>query len=294
MSVPCGVIVQRETIRGRAPPATTLLSSTMSVFLKIFENVQDVRKMNALFPARGLCHALGWSTMTLHVRGAADIRFRLAGSDINVLRQVFVKKSYELTKYPQYPDILDAYRKILASGKVPVFVDGGANIGASAIWFARMFPDALVLAVEPDPGNAALCRHNCAPFEKIRVVEAALGSTSGAADIIDPAAESWSMQVRRASAGSIRIVSVPDLIASVENGCAFGVKVDIEGFEQELFSENTDWLDDISLLTVEPHDWMRGLEGTSITMQKAVADQEFDMLISDDNLIYVRRQRRAA
>jgi hypothetical protein len=68
----------------------------------------------------------------------------------------------------------------------------------------------------------------------------------------------------------------------------FCVKIDIEGFESDVFASNTEWLDDVTVVLVEPHDWMLPGQGSSRTMQVAMAARPFEMLISGENLIYVR------
>ena len=53
-------------------------------------------------------------------------------------------------------------------------VDLGANVGYASIVFLNAFPDAYVLAVEPDSRNAVLCACNLAPYgNRARLVEAA-------------------------------------------------------------------------------------------------------------------------
>jgi hypothetical protein len=66
------------------------------------------------------------------------------------------------------------------------------------------------------------------------------------------------------------------------------VKVDIEGFEADLFASNTDWLDDVSVVIVEPHDWLLPGRGTSLSFQLELARRAFEVLVSGENLVYVR------
>ena len=40
---------------------------------------------------------------------------------------------------------------------------------------------------------------------------------------------------------------------------------------------------------IEPHDWLLPGSGTSTDFQKAMAERGFDLLISGENLLYVRR-----
>jgi hypothetical protein len=64
--------------------------------------------------------------------------------------------------------------------------------------------------------------------------------------------------------------------------------VDIEGFDDDLFSAvDLSWIDRTVCLLVEPHDWL--LPGSSQSLQRAMALRNFDLLISGENLVYVRR-----
>jgi hypothetical protein len=89
-----------------------------------------------------------------HVRGR--------DSDIATLRQVFGEQEYRL-KIPAIEARLEQrYRQMLAAGQVPVIIDAGANVGAAARWFHQAFPEARVIAVEPDAAPRLL-----APFDPL-------------------------------------------------------------------------------------------------------------------------------
>jgi len=64
--------------------------------------------------------------------------------------------------------------RIRDSGLRPLIIDAGANIGASPIYFLSRYPDALVVAIEPERNNCALLRSNCEGLD-VRVIEAAIG-----------------------------------------------------------------------------------------------------------------------
>ena len=49
-------------------------------------------------------------------------------------------------------------------GDARTIIDLGANIGFASIVFLNSFPNAFVLAVEPDPKNAVMCACNLAPY----------------------------------------------------------------------------------------------------------------------------------
>ena len=68
----------------------------------------------------------------------------------------------------------------------------------------------------------------------------------------------------------------------------FLVKIDIEGFEEDLFSKNTEWLMDTKAVIIEPHDWMFPGRYSSQSFQAAIAGEQFELLIRGENLIYIR------
>ncbi len=61
-----------------------------------------------------------------------------------------------------------------------IIFDVGANIGASAVYFAARYPDARVYCFEPLPQNVQLLRKNVAVFgDRVTVVPTGLGQSEG-------------------------------------------------------------------------------------------------------------------
>lgn len=214
------------------------------------------------------------------------IHLRPKNTDLLVVRQVFVDAEYDLSRYPQQELINHRYNEIIAAGDVPVIIDAGANIGVASVWFASLFPGAAVLAVEPDPANAAIARLNAAEWPNVTVHEAAIGAVRGNADLQAFPDQGWGSRTARSDKG-LPIETVEDLRSSVPYGRLFIVKVDIEGFESDLFSVNTGWLQDARAIFVEPHDWMLPGVGSSRSLQTALMGQDRELLISGENLVFI-------
>lgn len=226
--------------------------------------------------------------LRLPVRGIGTLLARPDTSDLDCIRYVFARNPFDLSAIPVADQQLQArYEAILASGQVPVIVDAGANIGASARWFAGRFPRARIAAVEPDEGNLQMLALNCAGLPAIVPVPAAIGSTPGHVSLTDE--ESWAIRASRAESGPA-IVTVDEAVAAAGGGELFVVKINIEGFESDLFAANLDWLDRAHLVLLEPHDWLEPGAGLSRNFQRAMADREFDLFINAAFLVYARRQ----
>lgn len=257
------------------------------VFHAIRSFTEDALSFGLSFSFKHRVQLLCNKTMMMSLPGVGSLNIRPGTSDMNVVRQVFRQQEYDISTLPQNKKVDQRYEELCANGQVPVIIDAGANIGASSIWFASKYPKAKILAVEPDPENAACCRTNTRTFENIAVVEAGIGSSSGGLMLVNPSGASWAVQTERcAEGGDVRICTVQELSASVPHGRLFIVKIDIEGFESDLFSANTSWIDDTMVIVIEPHDWLLPGQKSSRSFQKALAERDFDLVLSGENLIY--------
>jgi FkbM family methyltransferase len=249
---------------------------------------RDIRTFGAGSLLRHFAPAQTNGQHILTVSGGHKMSVREGTTDIDVLRQVFQHGDYDLTRYSwHYDKLVKCYHRLLASGKEPIIVDAGANIGAASVYFASLFPKARILAVEPEPQNAECCRTNCREIEKVAVFEAAIGSAGGAITLTNPNGQAWAPRTERSENGEgIDVVTIPQLAASVANGALFIVKIDIEGFESDLFTSNLGWIDEAQVIIVEVHDWMLPGKGTSRALQQAMGTRNFEMVLSGENLIY--------
>jgi len=212
-----------------------------------------------------------------------ELFYRPAQSDLRTLWQTLGAREYDLEPFPQWAAISRAYEQAIAAGRTPVIIDAGANIGGASIWFSTKFPQARVLAVEPEPANAELCRRNTGG-RNVQVFQAAIGAKPGTVALTN-AEQAWGVQTTRG--GDVPVLTVADLLSAVTDPQLLIAKIDIEGFEADLFSEATEWIDQATALIIEPHDWMLPGRRSSAAFRSAVGP-EFEMLISGENLIFVR------
>lgn len=204
---------------------------------------------------------------------------------MDVVHQVFRQRQYDLAGFAQYQSLLADYQAILAAGRVPLIVDAGANNGASAVWFARLFPQARIVAIEPDPGNYQVCRQNTRGLP-VDVLDVAIGGQDGRASL-GGTGEAWAVTTERGVAGEVAVRSMASVLADYPQAQLFIVKIDIEGFESDLFEGDSTWIDQARAVIVEPHDWLFPGRRTSRSFQRVMAEHDHDLLISGENLVYV-------
>lgn len=259
----------------------------MSLLGILRESVKDALKLGPGFALAGLRNRLGAGETQVAVLGHR-LAIRRRNSDFATLRQTVRNREYAI-HVPLFAAQLESRcAQIVAAGDRAVIVDAGANIGAAALWFAHAYPCATIVAVEPDAANAALLRRNLAGIGAHHIVlEAAIGAEPGYVATQWSDGEGWAIQTTRAEQG-VPVVTIADAVAQVERGRLFIAKIDIEGFEDDLFSANTGWIDEAEAVFVEPHDWMLPERRTSRAFQAAFGSRRFAMLLNGENLVYIR------
>lgn len=206
--------------------------------------------------------------------------------DLEVLAKIFRSEDYNLARLPRRRDIEACYQRILAGGEVPLIVDCGANIGASALYFAEQFPRARVLALEPQPGNFDILSRNCAGNPRIVPLRAAVASEDKRGALLDPGKGNWSFRVSERAGGEVEMLSLNSLLARHE-GAPFVVKIDIEGYEAELFSRNLEWLDRFYVLIIELHDWMLPRQRSAQSFLRAIGPLDRDFVHVGENVFSI-------
>lgn len=208
------------------------------------------------------------------------VYIRAHSSDEYTFQQIFIQKEYEFPVDKKIGSILDA----------------GANIGLAALFFAQKFPAASIICLEPEPGNFSLLQKNTENYPNILPVQAGLWSKSAFLQVIDEGLDNWGFTVKECSAdtpGSIRAVSMADLLAGYSLEKFDLVKLDIEGSEKEILdaADAANWLASCSVLVIELHDRMK--PGTSASLFKAVQNKEYLFDVKGENLLFHFRNGNA-
>jgi FkbM family methyltransferase len=209
--------------------------------------------------------------------------------DSSTAYQVYTQHQYNFGFLARSKDIQSKYDSILADGKEALIVDCGANIGLSARYFATEYHEARIVALEPDISNAALATTQCKNFKNVEIRQAAVGAESGFAVIENPNADANAFRTKRTnSVGGVNVVTINQLLEEFSNAELFIVKIDIEGFEADLFSANTDWIKKATVLIVELHDWMFPNSANSHNFLRAISAESRDFVVSGENIFSIR------
>ncbi|MFM7645824.1 MAG: FkbM family methyltransferase [Sphingomonadales bacterium] len=209
---------------------------------------------------KGLIRALhyGGDAVFFDYGKASQIRARyFPHSDLEVLRQIIL--------YHEYGFAVAWMRDRKLQDQPIRIIDAGANVGYTSLYFLSAFPKALLLAIEPDLDNYNVLQQNlaaCKFTSSASALHAALLSRSGIAVSINRQGgdkKDWSFMVAPSqSSTGVSSVSVGDILVRTGWEQIDILKIDIEGSEADVFSEQADlsYLRRTRLVLVEIHDSM--------------------------------------
>jgi FkbM family methyltransferase len=222
----------------------------------------------------------GQSTSILHRRTFADHQ---------VIQQCFHDRQYDLPRCAHCAMIDSLYEEILASGRQPLIIDCGSNIGASVLWFVSRYPRAHVLAVEPAPDNFELLRQNCAHLDA-DLRQAGIAAEDGFARLTDPGEGSLAYRTIPAGPESgLPTFTLPTLLRSKSPATytPFLLKLDIEGAEKPLFDGDCSAIAQFPIIIMEPHDWFLPGQSTSLGFFRFHAAAGRELLIQHENVVSI-------
>ncbi len=170
------------------------------------------------------------------------IYFRSFKEDFDVFDFILISKDYNfrLTFTPK------------------TIIDGGANIGMAAVWFANKFPDAEIISVEPADCNFPLLQKNTELYKKVTAYKGGLWGNPGWLELVDKGNGHTSFEVRESvenQKNTIRAYTITELMHLHNWETIDVLKLDIEGSEKHVIMHGADeWLPKTKFIVVEFHD----------------------------------------
>lgn len=221
----------------------------------------------------------------------SPILLRPTDSDLFVAAQVFGWRDYEL------PAALEAKLGRMAQswrqdGVTPIIIDGGANVGYSSLFLAERFPDAVVIAVEPNPAAFELLTNNVAGLPNVVPLHAALWRDENGVDLCFPEHGSWAVQTKALDQALDQAptpsVTIETLLRSSGNRRLLICKLDIEGAEREVCKASACALKAAACVMAETHDFLFADGGCLAAVTAALEPELMAPFALGENLVFVR------
>lgn len=171
-------------------------------------------------------------------------------------------------------------------------IDGGANIGLASIELRNLFPDARIIAIEPDRENFDQLNRNIKPYKNIDSVRAGLWNKNVILKITDKYnSGKWAMiteEVDKENDETINAITIDKIMQDYKFETIDLLKLDIETAERELFSSGySEWLPKVKMIIIELHDSMS--KGTAQPFFKAINEtfESYSFFQAGENSIII-------
>ncbi len=212
---------------------------------------------------------------------AFPLFLRVPSSDVPTYKKIFVDQEYRLD--PKQAPV--------------VIVDAGANIGLASIYWAARFPQAKIIALEPEASNFQMLKRNTSQVGNIIPVCAALWGKNEEVELVDPGSGKWGFLAQKKGKGAegcglsgtrVQGVTLDRLMADYGLNRVDILKMDIEGSEKEVFDDAAAWIDRVDAVMVELHERLRVGCNRSFYLGTKGFDNEW---VQGENVVLTRNKK---
>jgi FkbM family methyltransferase len=173
---------------------------------------------------------------------------------------------------------------------VHTILDAGANAGYASVFFLNRFPNASVIAAEPDAANFAIAQRNLAPHgARVRCLRVAIWPTAARLRVEACArADNVTVRLSAAEASDCEGIDPLSLLRDAGWKRLSIFKCDIEGSEEKLFGEKPDaWIERTDSIMMEIHS-----PRAERTVYSAMARHSFAAARYRELHVFIRRPAR--
>ncbi len=187
--------------------------------------------------------------------------------DQNVYEEIFLNREYEID-----------------FGHPKIIIDAGAHVGYASVFFATRYPDAKIIAIEPEDNNFNLLQINTTSFANISPIKAGLWNCNTFLKIDNPDADNWSFRVIETKEDSGFFgISLPRVMQDFGIEKIDILKIDIEGSEIEILNDHHLWLPQVDNIIIELHDRFR--PGCKDKLEEALTEYSYNRFESGESVV---------
>lgn len=179
----------------------------------------------------------------------AKVLIRNNPSDIQIFTQIFVHQEYN----------------VMIAEKVNVIIDCGANIGLASLFFLSKYPNAKIIAIEPEENNFKMLKQNLDKFSNVTCIKKGVWDKTVNLEIIDNGWGDAGFIIKEAqsiSEKSVPAICIEEVINQFKLEKINILKIDIEGSEEQVILNSSKWIKKVDMIFCEIHENLKpGLTG---------------------------------
>ncbi len=203
--------------------------------------------------------AMGFANATAYIFQRLYKRKKLLSAQFkNKSLQIFLRNDrYDTQIFTQI--FMRDELNVLFSKNPELIIDGGANIGLATLYFKNKYPNAKIIAVEPELSNFELLKKNTEPYKNIACLNNGIWSKNCFLEIIDEGNGNASFITKELSEHNnthttINSITIDEIMERFHFDKIDLLKLDVEGSEREIFKSNYEkWLQKTQNIIVEMH-----------------------------------------
>ena len=213
--------------------------------------------------------------------------------DILTVFEIYAEENYSLKKYEISKKIMTNFEINSRKNLKPLIIDCGSNIGSSTEYFYRIFKNSKVIGVEPNLQSLNFSKNNIISDEHL-MINKAISCENKKVYLDNTLKDNRSSKISENKGDIVDTITVNELINYYGKEChPFLIKIDIEGYEKDLFLKDYSWIDKFEIIIIEIHDWMYPNSANSYSFFSAMLNvmsqkNKRDMIISGENLISIK------
>jgi FkbM family methyltransferase len=192
-----------------------------------------------------------------------------------------------------YKSIIENAEYDFVAEKEPkIIIDAGANIGLASVFFANKYPNAKIIAIEPEEFNFEILEKNTEPYSNIYAVKAALWNSICELDLFG-GYDDWGFRLEMDKKESrmqkqhlTKTVTIEKIMEDFNIDKIDILKIDIEGSEKEVFNSSSAWIDKVNSIIVELHESIK--KGCNKAFYKI--SKKYNSICKYGEYIYITKQ----
>jgi FkbM family methyltransferase len=213
----------------------------LKLLLKYLHELGAVTLLNYLYDR----FVIKEKILKIKIKGLHDkVLIRNHPSDISIFSQIFVYKEYDVE----------------INMEVKTIIDCGANIGLASLFFLKKFPNIKIIAIEPEANNFLLLKRNLGLYKNVTCINKGVWSKTANLEVLDFGGGHSGFIVKEIESpnkASILAVSIDEIMSQFQLNYVDIVKLDIEGSEEQVFSNYSKWIEQVSFIFCEIHEGMK-------------------------------------
>ncbi len=198
-------------------------------------------------------------------------------NDIQVFSQIFIFQEYNV-------NIREAIET-----EINTIIDCGANIGLASLYFLSKYPQAKIIAIEPEVKNYRMLSENLANYKNVTCLNKGVWDKETNLEIINGSRGDTGFIFNESatpSENTIEAISIDKIINDFLLERVDILKIDIEGSEEQVFSKTGEWINKVRMIFCEIHEIMK--PGLTKKIEKEIA-ADFNIIINGEYHVFSRK-----